>query len=528
MENKDRFGRTPLFWSVVNNDFDMFEYLILKGANLDVMDYQGNTPILYATKDNNTSMVKMLLSNGADTNIRDFEGMTLLMWASKLKNKDIFSFFVDNKGEISKTDKYKNNALIYASISGAKDLVLELLKKGAYIEHLNNSKRDSLISAVQWGKTEVVKVLLKNGADLKLLDDKNRNALSYASEFGYYDIAFALMEAGADFNNTDIYGKSPLSYAAREGHVSLIRLLSNFGGDMNHPDLQGNTPIFDAISKLQIKAVDILLEMGADYKHVNEDKLNAIDYAIYLGEPDILDIFVKYKISFNEENLLTGITPLNLALNLNKTKLIEYLTKHKADFYKLDRNKISPIQKSLKKNNFDAFMIFVKYGADIDGKFYGTDTALLYYIEKEDAFMVEQLLKRGASPDAFNKKTNVYPLNLAISKKNFPIFMLLIRYGAKVNLPKNVVSPLMNAVFLNDLPVINVLAANGANLNERDKDGFTVLMRFSQMGNEKITEALLKAKADMYAKDKNNNDAFFIAMKYRNEKNTKFVFKIWL
>lgn len=64
--NKFSSGRPPMCVAADYNQSEVIEYLLSKGANLNVTDKHGITPLLAAIYEGHTSCVQLLLSRGAD------------------------------------------------------------------------------------------------------------------------------------------------------------------------------------------------------------------------------------------------------------------------------------------------------------------------------------------------------------------------------------------------------------------------------------------------------------------------------
>ena len=62
------------------------DFLISKGAYLNVQDTNGCTPLMLAAKGGYIKCVRALLGAGADTSIPDNDGVTALMHAEKRNN----------------------------------------------------------------------------------------------------------------------------------------------------------------------------------------------------------------------------------------------------------------------------------------------------------------------------------------------------------------------------------------------------------------------------------------------------------
>ena len=73
---------------------------------------------------------------------------------------------------------------------------------------------------------------------------------------------------------------------------------------------------------------------------------------------------------------------------------------------------------------------------------------------------------------------------------------------------------LLDACSSGKLDIVNELIEKGADVNCKNGDGRTGLMRASKRGYDKIVEKLLEKKADVAARDKNNDTALMGAAKH--------------
>ena len=78
------YGFTPLHFAVHSNRVETVEFLIGKGANVNIVDWWGRTPLFFVirSRDGNHPLLGLLLENGADINARDATGATVLHYAS--------------------------------------------------------------------------------------------------------------------------------------------------------------------------------------------------------------------------------------------------------------------------------------------------------------------------------------------------------------------------------------------------------------------------------------------------------------
>ncbi|MEM3373431.1 MAG: ankyrin repeat domain-containing protein [Candidatus Anstonellales archaeon] len=74
----DEYGRTPIFYAVMNNNFEIVKYLIENGANLLVKDFYGDYIIHRAAALGLKEMFFYLVQKGLDPNLKCYDGKTAL------------------------------------------------------------------------------------------------------------------------------------------------------------------------------------------------------------------------------------------------------------------------------------------------------------------------------------------------------------------------------------------------------------------------------------------------------------------
>ena len=127
---KDSHGRTALR---CNSIVEIAKLLVKHGADLEAFDNKGYTPLMYHSIKGNVDMVKYLLSAGA--NNRDNEGRTALHIASTV---DVAKFLVENGADIEAVNNNGETPLIYQSFCGNDEVVNYLLSVGANKNAKNN------------------------------------------------------------------------------------------------------------------------------------------------------------------------------------------------------------------------------------------------------------------------------------------------------------------------------------------------------------------------------------------------------
>jgi len=81
--NSEINGRYPLHYAADYGQTEVLEYLINKGANVNLADKHGISPLLAAIWEGHTKCVKLLLTKGASKNGTTPDGKTYLEVAEK-------------------------------------------------------------------------------------------------------------------------------------------------------------------------------------------------------------------------------------------------------------------------------------------------------------------------------------------------------------------------------------------------------------------------------------------------------------
>ncbi len=130
-------------------------------------------------------------------------------------------------------------------------------------------------------------------------------------------------------------------------------------------------------------------------------------------------------------------------------------------------------------------------------------TALHWAVQRDDAAMVELLLRAGADARAANRY-GVQPLPIAAVNGNAAILALLIEAGADPNAglsPDE--APLMTAARTGKVDALKVLIAHGTNVEARDSRGQTALMWAAARDNGAAVRLLIEAGADTKVRTSN-------------------------
>lgn len=338
----DRYGRSALAWAAGNCNNKAGEYLISKGADVNLqIDYEEHKSILMlACEKRCSTLVKILIEKGANINAKDNAGNTAFFYGLRSGSKSIIDAFLSSdsanhsssitngikplefvvdiipkgpessqlylnvlrflldKGadpNISKSPTW--TPLLIASQSGYAKAVELLLLKGATVNCRTEYGKTPLMFAACCGKEaqRMVALLLQHKADINATAQDGRTALYEATECTDTGVVKLLLKAGADPNLRTDYGRTPLiallSGSANRGPsepiLKIAKALVDAGADLNTPDKYGYTPLIWAVRsgiEKDREIVDCLLSKGADINQKDKEGKTALAWAIWAND----------------------------------------------------------------------------------------------------------------------------------------------------------------------------------------------------------------------------------------------------
>ncbi len=336
------YGATVLMVAIDNGSLDMVKLLVSNGAKINIPGHNGMSMLDGTIRNKNFDILEYLIAQGADINYIN-AGYTHL--------HAIIDSTKDNKpvtGHLKKFLSYKPNlnlesmknggegfsALHKATSNGFVDYVEILLDSGANINIKSLATGGTpLHTAASWKYIGVTRYLIKRGADLEILDNKGFTPLSLAALGNRLQNVQALVEAGAKVNiRTTTGNMTPLiasasnidplkhsdsldvmkylldrnadvNFQASDGKTALIaaaacsdsgqpqekvKLLLGRGAKTDLANNSGETALMFAAGRGNDRTVKLLVEKGADVNLKNNAGESAMPYAQRSGNKDVM------------------------------------------------------------------------------------------------------------------------------------------------------------------------------------------------------------------------------------------------
>lgn len=377
-----------------------------------------------AVKNGDVQKVISLISRGVDIS-RKMMGSTVLHAAASFHgNANLVDLFCNNSNIlIDEKDNCGSTPLHIAVSRNNFELVRALLHNNA------NPKREN-----NCGLTPFQVALKNNFKHIALILSNSATLLDVCSWPAYPDPEFAdqifnacLNRGNVNLNERDLENRTSLHFAALYGRDNQVKQLIQLGARVNLKSSDNETPLHMAVRKRRVKTVEVLLNCGAYMNYAtNAFQATPLHYVCQVGKypPDP-------KVSkFRDEERYE-----------KSEKILKMLLRKRANV-----------------NIRDTF-----------GK-----TALHYAagVMNYRPEMVSPLLDAGADVNATCKE-GLTPIFYAVNEM---VLWLLMKRGAEINyVSRKEFTPLSHAIKISNSAMVEILLANGADVNVQNSAGKTVI-----------------------------------------------------
>ncbi|XP_048242542.1 serine/threonine-protein phosphatase 6 regulatory ankyrin repeat subunit C-like isoform X2 [Haliotis rufescens] len=353
--------QTAVMLAAERGHYDVYNLLVLEGADLSLTDEDNRDCLMLACKRGNVLIVKHLLSlKTFDINRRwGSRKQTAVMMAAERGQYDVYNLLVLEGADLSLTDEDNRDCLMLACKSGNVYIVKHLLSLKTF--DINRRwgalKQTVVMVAAARGQYDVYHLLVLEGADLSLSDEDNmdclmlackggnvsivkhllslktfdinrrwgsqkQTAVMMAAEGGQYDVYNLLVLEGADLSLTDEDNRDCLMLACKRGNVYIVKhLLSLKTFDINKRwGALKQTAIMMAAERGQYDVYNLLVFEGADLSLTDGDSMDCLMLACKGGNVTI----VKHLLSLNT---------FDMSRREGHRRLEEYVTVAKRNYY---------------------------------------------------------------------------------------------------------------------------------------------------------------------------------------------------
>ncbi len=369
-------GRTYIFWSATAGNTELMEFLLSKGATVDLIDDHGASPLNFAAGAGqmNTNVYDLLISKGIDLKKdRNDDGANALL-LSAVADRDfvLLNYFTSKGLDINSTDANGNTIFNYVARTGKIDVLAKLIGRG--VKYNNNA----FILASQGGRGSANTVEL-----YQYLEGLKLNPATVGKD-----------------------GETALHAIARKANQSeIIKYFVSKGVDINKADNGGNTAFMNAAASNRDLAVFDLLGAGnKDINQKNKSGISALAFAVRGNSPEVVAALIAKGADIN----VVDAHGDNLAYYLMQS----YSSQNAADF----DSKLKMLQDK---------------GLNITAPQASGNTLYHLAVAKNDLSLLKKVEKFNLDKDARNKEGYTALHKAAMSAKDDRLIKYLLEIGAK-------------------------------------------------------------------------------------------------
>ena len=375
--------------------------------------------------------------------------------------------------------------LIAAADNGRLDAVRFLVARGADINATASGGADegktALMAAAVKGHCEIVQYLLDNdpwvnNTGRKAADPGSWRALLSAAMEKLPTITRFFIGYGPGVTATTSAGRTALMLAAGQGHPEIIRLLLANGADVNATALDGGTALMSAAGHGCLESITVLLEEGALLNATNGNGESALLAAADKGHVEIVRFLINRGARVNV-HWKNGSTIVHWAARKRHSDILALALDNGAHVNATDNDRVTVLMEAVRMGYRKAVRLLLKRGALVNPCLscpgLGGEAALTLAVERGDLEVALLLLAYGAEVDVpyhKDKDPDCCWTNLALAsdKGYLVIARLLIAHGADPNAPVRNVngcdSIIMIAALKGHSGIVRLLLDYGADL----------------------------------------------------------------
>ena len=387
--------------------------------------------------------------------------------------------------------------LHYAATAAQKEIAELLIAKGADM----NAKGEDGWTPLDWAitnirgahykQTETIALLRKHGGK-KSEWFKAEESIHIAAKIGHLEAVKQHLAAGADVNAIDHEGNTLLHHSVYNDQTEIIRLLIDKGAEVNGKRKAANhekgvAPLHTATWRSTIETMELLIDNGADVNMKRADGAIALHYAVWFGLKEKTEFLLskgsdlKARDGNNE-----GATPLHVAVWKSPNNgIVELLIENEADVNDKNNTGETPLDWAIKFKRTELADLLRKHGGKTGKELEGGEPVV-----------------EAAQTEPPTAKAPDISIHDAIEKGNIEAVKQHLAAGADVNAKnRSGWTPLHYAAQKGHKEIAKLLIAGGVDVNAKTDQGWIPLHLAALGGYKEIVELLISKGADVNAKD---------------------------
>ena len=435
--------------------------------------------LVKAVREGNIDVARALLKQRVDVNGPQGDGATALHWAVHLDDLKTVEFLLRAGARANTANDTGVTPLYLACMNRNAVMVDKLLAAGANPNAALLKGETVLMMCARSGNASAVKALLIHGADVNAKEPlHSQTALMWAVAQRRPEVVEVLLEAGANFRTRSraypqIVTAEETQRAGRE--------------ELNYTVLRGgSTPLLFAARSGDLESARLLLAAGAGANEALPDGATALIVAAHSGHGAVGALLLEHGADPNAAAI--GYTPLHAAVLRGDLDLVKALLKHGAH----PNRPITRGTPSRRANGHQFELLGPLVGAT-------PYVQAAQYLEIE----IMRALAAAGADTRLAKADGTTPLMLAVGMLSSPAVTRRshrVLDGARVEDENDV------------LPVVAAALELGSDINAVNQLGDTALHSAAQQGFSRVVELLVANGAALNTRNKRGQTPLTVAM----------------
>ena len=402
---------TPLVLACKYGHQHLVEFLLKKGAAIQLATENASAPLLGACMNGDIHIVKLLLNEGANPNLPGIENTLPLQSALEGGHMDIFSLLLKKGADINKRGFRHNTLLVPACGRGDISLVRFLLTNGANPNSPGMDDMTPLWIACQYNQSDIAQLLIERGAKVNHIVPGKGSALFVACALQHAELVDLLLDNGAQGIDTPGPGNmTPLEAAAAFGSAQIVDKLLNHEC-LFDKDLAAKRLVVACTNGYRL-LVDKLLNRGADPNLPGTENTIPLQGALDGSHMDIFSLLIDKGADINKRGFRNN-TVLVPACGKGDISLVRFLLDHGANPNSSGMDDMTPLWIASQYNQLDVARLLLSRGARIDLDVPLKGSPLWVASARCELEMVNLLLEHNAPVDQPGPR-GMTPLDVAV------------------------------------------------------------------------------------------------------------------
>jgi ankyrin repeat protein len=504
LDVRDALGRTSLHYAAGAGKLASVRVMVRAGARWSIKDSQGRTPLHTAAEyledrhaepeafdvQHTREIIRFLVSAGANANEPDKDGLTPIDIAVKSGSEEALDEFFSLSGSSNIVhwihERYRGkerSRLLFLALHTAKKSQVSASVIGNLVRNKGDiCLVDVFCELVKRWDTKAVDELARLGGDLFECPENRDYSLDCGPPFHLMALwgwdqmmeRFASRDSIARIGDLE---RTVLHYAVRSEacNLDMIKLIAVQGLDINtrarHPPEQH----YDSSAILGPTA------------------LHYLSYSTYYWQIEALEYLISAGGDINMDDGF-GRNCLQIAVQRGhfwKQDIVAVLLRHGADVNTLDNQGHTVLYSALRAEDLAMIEVLLQHGANLD---LGDDSPIFAAVQMQNIALVKLLIEKGATIDVQPKST---------VSSGFHTYRSLL--GTACNLHNFFTSDRDDTA----PKILEILINNGANVNEADENGFTLVHYLAR--DNGLLDLIIKAGAGIECLDQDGQTPLIIS-----------------